>query len=198
MPIASPRVPRLRFSHLGLCTIDLPKMEEFYTRVLGFVITDRGNALGMDLAFLSRDPNDHHQIVLSTGRPGGLPGNTINPMFGPCINQISLALDGLDDLKLMNAHLMEHYADFTPIYANHGTAWSIYFHDPERNLVETFVDTEWYCHQPVFEGLDLSRSNAEILAQTEALARSSAGFQMATDWRAEIQKKMEAVTVGKR
>jgi catechol-2,3-dioxygenase len=191
-------VPHLRFSHLGLCTIDLPKMEDFYTRVLGFVTTDRGNALGMDLAFLSRDPNEHHQLVLCTGRPRDLPGNTLNPMFGPCINQISLALDGLDDLRLMNAHLMEHYADFAPIYANHGTAWSIYFHDPERNLVETFVDTEWYCHQPVFEPLDLSRSNAEILSQTEALARSGTGFQMAADWRAEIRKKMDAVTAGKR
>ncbi len=198
MPISHPRVPRLRFSHLGLCTTDLPKMEDFYSRVLGFVITDRGNALGVDLAFLSRDPNEHHQIVLCTGRPKDLPGNTINPMFGPCINQISLALDGLDDLKLMNAHLMEHYADFAPVYANHGTAWSIYFHDPEGNLVETFADTQWYCHQPVFEALDLSKSNAEILTETEALARSGAGFQMAANWRAEIRKEMDAVTAGKR
>lgn len=198
MTIAQPRVPRLRFSHMGLCTTNLPKMEDFYTRVLGFVVTDRGNALGTDLVFLSRDPNDHHQIVLGTGRPAVLPGNTANPMFGPCINQISLALESLDELRAMNAHLSTHYAEFAPLYANHGTAWSIYFYDPERNFIETFVDSEWYCNQPVFEPLDLSKSNAEILAQTETLARSGSGFQMAADWRADIRKKMDAVTAATR
>jgi catechol 2,3-dioxygenase len=194
MNVIQTRVPRLRFSHLGLCTTDLPKMENFYTRVLGFVVTDRGHALGLDLVFLSRDPNEHHQIVLGTGRPRELPANTANPMFGPCINQVSLALESLDDLRAMNTHLTKHYPTFEPIYANHGTAWSIYFYDPERNFIETFVDTEWYCQQPVFEPLDLALSNMEILKQTEALARAGAGFQMAAVWRAEIKRKMDAVT----
>lgn len=187
-------VPHLRFSHLGLCVSDLPTMEEFYTRVLGFVVTDRGFALGTDLVFLSRDPRDHHQIVLGTGRPTNLPSNTVNPMFGPCINQVSFALNSLAQLRAMDAHLKATYTSYEPIYANHGTAWSIYIHDPERNFLEVFVDTEWYCNQPVFEPLDLSLSDAEILKQTEALARSGGNFQSAEAWRAAIKLKMDAVS----
>lgn len=185
----------MRFSHLGICTTDLPAMEDFYVRVLGFTVTDRGNALGSDLVFLSRDPRDHHQIVLGSGRPRDLPPNTANPMFGPCINQISFALDDLAALRRMDAHLKANYPAADPIYANHGTAWSIYLHDPEGNFLEMFVDSPWYCSQPVFEPLDLGLSDAEIFAQTEALARSGQGFQPAEAWRAEIGRQMALRTV---
>ena len=46
-------------------------MEGFYTRLLGFTVTDRGQLQGaagpVSLVFLSRDPDEHHQIVLATG-----------------------------------------------------------------------------------------------------------------------------------
>ena len=58
-------VPNLMFSHMGFAVSDLAKMEDFYSRVLGFTVTDRGEVLGMDLVFLSRDPLDHHQVVLT-------------------------------------------------------------------------------------------------------------------------------------
>jgi len=188
--VTATRIPHLRFSHMGLCTNDLSKMEAFYTKVLGFTVTDRGEALGVDLVFLSRDPRDHHQIVLGTGRPSDLPGNTANPMFGPCINQISFALGSLKELRQMDAHLKVASPDIEPIYANHGTAWSIYFHDPEGNFIETFVDTEWYCEQPVFEPLDLAASDEDILEATKALAESGRNFQPADLWRAAIAVKM--------
>ncbi len=189
------KVPHLRFSHLGLCTSDLPHMEQFYTTVMGFVVTDRGNALGCDLVFMSRDPRDHHQIVLGTGRPRALPDNTANVMFGPCINQIAFALTSLAELRQMNAHLQRTYVAYAPVFANHGTAWSIYFHDPERNFIETYVDTDWYCEQPVFEPLDLTLSDEAIFDQTERLARTGAGFRTAKEWRDEIRIKMDQVSL---
>jgi catechol 2,3-dioxygenase len=169
-------------------------MEDFYTRVLGFTVTDRGNALGCDLVFLSRDPRDHHQIVLGTGRPRELPANVCNQMFGPCINQISFALDTLDTLKDFDGHLRTSYDAYHPLYANHGTAWSIYFYDPERNFLEVFVDTAWYCAQPVFEPLDLALGNEQIAARTEALARTGANFMPAEEWRRLTKARMDAVT----
>lgn len=190
-----PATPRLRFSHLGICTTDLPRMEDFYTRVLGFTVTDRGNALGCDLVFLSRDPRDHHQVVLGSGRPASLPENTANPMFGPCINQVSFALESLAELRAMDGHLKAHYPQVDPIYANHGTAWSIYFHDPEGNFIEVFVDSAWYCAQPVFEPLDLARSDEEILQATEVLARSGRNFMPAERWREQIGREMAQRTV---
>lgn len=34
--------PRMAFAHMGIYVIDIAKMADFYTRVLGFAITDRG------------------------------------------------------------------------------------------------------------------------------------------------------------
>jgi catechol 2,3-dioxygenase len=181
---------RLRFSHLGICVVDLPGMEKFYTEVMGFTVTDRGQALGVDLVFLSRDPRDHHQIVLGTGRPSDMPGNTANPMFGPCINQISFALADLSDLRAFDEHLACAYPAGDRLYANHGTAWSIYVPDPEGNLLEIYVDTEWFCHQPVFEPLDLAEPDAVVRDKTLALAQRGRGFRPAAEWREQIGREM--------
>ena len=61
--------PQLTFSHLGIFVRDLAAMADFYTTRLGFTVTDRGALPGVDLVFLSRDPDEHHQIVLASGRP---------------------------------------------------------------------------------------------------------------------------------
>src|SRR3546814_3172693 len=93
------------FSHFGLSVTDLPKMVTFYRDFMGFTVTDRGEVAGLEVVFLSRDPLDHHQIVLATGRPTDMPGNTGNPMFGPCINQISFRMASIADLRDMHGRL---------------------------------------------------------------------------------------------
>src|SRR5438067_13924530 len=55
-----------RLSHVGLYVHDVPKMIDFYTRVLGFVVSD--GAEDGRITFLSRNPSDHHQVVLVRGR----------------------------------------------------------------------------------------------------------------------------------
>src|SRR3546814_17837053 len=90
--------PNLTFSHMGLSVIDMDRMEDFYTRVLGFTVTDRGFAAGMQLTFLSRDPADHHQIVLATGRPKSMPLNEAHPQYGATINTLSFTKDTTDHL----------------------------------------------------------------------------------------------------
>ena len=55
-----------RLSHVGLYVHDMPKMIDFYTQVLGFVVSD--GAEDERITFLSRNPSDHHQIVLVRGR----------------------------------------------------------------------------------------------------------------------------------
>jgi len=179
----------LKFSHMGLSVKDLPAMEAFYTQVLGFTVTDRGHAGGMQLVFLSRDPLDHHQIVLATGRPPELPGNTANPQFGPSINQISFKLGGLSDLRDIQKRLAVSGGD-SIFPANHGIAWSIYAHDPEGNNLEFFVDTDWYITQPFLIPLDLTQSDDEIFELTKKMCEESEGFEPYTQWRARIAQKM--------
>jgi catechol 2,3-dioxygenase len=181
----------LMFSHMGLSVRDIAHMERFYTHALGFTVTDRGHSSGMDLVFLSRDPDDHHQIVLATGRPDELPANTANPQFGPSINQISFRMGSLDDLRDIKARLEENGADsLAP--TNHGVAWSIYAHDPEGNNLEFFVDTQWYILQPFLIPLDLSKDNEAIVAETRALCERSEGFEPYASWRARIAPRMAA------
>lgn len=179
----------LKFSHMGLSVKNLSVMEEFYTNVMGFTVTDRGHAGGMQLVFLSRDPLDHHQIVLATGRPENLPGNTANPQFGPSINQISFKLGDISDLRDIHDRLKEHGGD-SIFPANHGIAWSIYAHDPEGNNLEFFVDTDWYIKQPFLIPLDLSLSDEEIHDLTRKLCEESEGFEPYTQWRERISKQM--------
>jgi len=179
----------LLFSHMGLSVRDIAKMEKFYTEVLGFTVTDRGNAGGMDLVFLSRDPNDHHQIVLATGRPETMPANTANPQFGPSINQISFKVASLPDLRDIKDRL-ETWGGQSLFPANHGVAWSIYAHDPEGNNLEFFVESEWYIRQPFLIPLDLAKSDDQIVAETQRLCEESDGFEPYSDWRSKIASRM--------
>lgn len=50
--------PPVSFSHFGIYVTDLARMEDFYTRVLGLLVSDRGRLPGgPELIFLSRDPD---------------------------------------------------------------------------------------------------------------------------------------------
>lgn len=188
-PEARPSAPNLMFSHMGLSVIDIEKMERFYTTVLGFTVTDRGEIPGMKLIFLSRDPMDHHQIVLATGRPENMPANTANPQFGPSINQMSFKMGSLDDLRDIKRRL-EAWGITDMFPANHGIAWSIYVHDPEDNNLEFFVDTEWYIDQPYLIPLDFEKSNDEIHELTREMCEGSSGFEPYEDWRNRVARRM--------
>jgi catechol-2,3-dioxygenase len=181
------------FSHMGLSVRNMESMEKFYTQVLGFTVTDRGAAGGMDLVFLSRDPMDHHQIVLASGRPDVLPENTANSQFGPSINQISFKMGAFDDLRDMHERLNSGGAS-SLFPANHGIAWSIYAHDPEGNNLEFFVDTEWYIKQPFLIPLDFAKTDAEIHSLTKELCESSEGYEPYVDWRSRVALRMTPFT----
>src|SRR5262245_61436613 len=90
-------VPRFSFSHMGMFVADAGRMEDFYTRVLGFTATDRGDLGSTKLVFLSREPREHHQVVLVSGRPEGLQFTTIN--------QISFRMAEFSGLREMHRRL---------------------------------------------------------------------------------------------
>ena len=81
-----------QLTHFGVHTTDLDRMVDFYTRVMGFVVSDSGTGRsGARVAFMTQNPECHHQFVLFDGRPQEL---AYNP-----VNQISFRLDSLDTLK---------------------------------------------------------------------------------------------------
>jgi catechol-2,3-dioxygenase len=174
-------VPELSFSHIGIYVTDAARMEDFYTGVLGFSVTDRGLLGSTSLVFLSRDAKEHHQIVLASGRPGGAG-------FNP-INQISFRMADFAGLREMHRRLQkEGVSELAPV--SHGNALSMYFKDPEGNRIELFVDTPWYVQQPVRIPMDMKLSDAEIWAWAEREARKSPGFEPVEEWRSTLKAKI--------
>ena len=133
------RRPTAQFTHLGFQVTDLEGMIAFYSRVIGLVLTDRGPYYrGGEIAFMSRNPREHHQVVLASGRSADTP--TI-------INQLSFTVDSLEDLREFYAIVVaEGVKGLAP--RNHGNAWSIYFEDPEGNRIELYAATPWHVGQP--------------------------------------------------
>jgi catechol 2,3-dioxygenase len=174
---------------MGIVVSDIEVMTRFYVNVLGFTVTDRGVFGAMDVVFMSRDPEEHHQIVLTTGRPEHLPKNTINPEFGSSIQQISFKMGSLADLRDMKSRL-EGSGATKITAASHGNAWSVYAHDPDGNYIEFYVDTDWYANQPFYVPLDLNKTDHEIVQETLSLCESSPGFKPVTQWREDMSKVM--------
>jgi catechol 2,3-dioxygenase-like lactoylglutathione lyase family enzyme len=178
--------PSLRFSHMGFTVHDQPKMERFYRDLLGFTVTDRGELPGPDgkpvsLVFLSRDPNEHHQIVLAAGRPAQLAHNPIN--------QISLRTDDLTSLVALYRRFRDAGVDdMNPV--THGNAVSLYFRDPEGNRIEVYIDTPWYVSQPMRVPVNMEQDEAAIMRDIEAHARTLPGFRPIEEWRDEVAARM--------
>ena len=138
----------LVFSHMGFYVRDIERMARFYRDVMCFFETDRGLLGTVQLVFLSRDPTEHHQIVLASGRPADLAFSVIN--------QISLRVPNLATLRVVRNRAQADPDVTELLCATHGNAVSIYFRDPEGNRIEVFMDMPWYCEQPLREPIDIS------------------------------------------
>ncbi len=175
--------PRPRLTHFALFCGDPPKMEDFYTRVMGLTVTDRGEATSapVEMVFLSSAPDEHHQFVLVSGRPGDVDFH-LN-------QQMSFTVGSLDELRAMRDRVLGEEMEIANC-VTHGNAWSVYFKDPEDNLVEIYVHTPWYVPQPHSRAFDLSKPNDKILRETEAHCRDTPGFMTKAAREAEMARMM--------
>lgn len=186
---------KIGLSHFGVSCFDLDRMEDFYTRVMGMTVTDRGELPGgfARLVFLTTDPSEHHQLVLASARTEGAiqDGPVLGGSFGTAIFQLSFRLADLAALRSMQQRLAaEGNTNFVPV--NHGNSWSLYTRDPEGNALELVVDSPWFVHQPSGSYLDLSLDDAEILRQTEELCQATGQREPYPVWRARIAEQIAA------
>lgn len=175
------RPPDAQLTHLGLSVRDMATMTAFYSELLGLVVTDTGPYRDGSITFMSRNPDEHHQLVLVSGRRAE---DTYSP-----VGQISFRVQSLEDLQSFHAQARERgVRDLRG--ADHGNAWSIYFLDPEGNRIEIYAPSPWYVAQPCQEPLDLTLPEAVIRANTRRMAETKATFQPADAWRASMRARL--------
>jgi catechol-2,3-dioxygenase len=152
-----PRVCGL--GHLGIFVRDIDRMTAFYRDFLGMQVTKQDPEGRM--MFLSSDPDSvDHEIALMTGR-----ADDDGP---PLIQQISLRVPSLDDLRTFHRNLKDQGYKIDSV-VTHLSAIGCYFFDPEGNRTEVF----WLTGRPswVMIGipLDIERPDAEIMANIDRI-----------------------------
>lgn len=174
------RIPQAELTHLGFYVRDVDVMADFYTRFMGMIITDRGEGAGRAWVFLSRNPIEHHQIVLASGRP--------DESFQQ-INQISFRVPDLETLRRWN--MLAVAADLPAREAvTHGNAWSLYFHDPEGNRIELYASSPWYVSQPTRVAVDLDDEVEALVAHTDALTREDPSRRPHDQWVEDMRARL--------
>ncbi|MCZ4314824.1 VOC family protein [Comamonadaceae bacterium G21597-S1] len=174
-------LPNAQLTHVGLFVRNLQVMTDFYCRMLGMVVTDSGPFGGRELAFLSRSPDEHHQLVMIHD-----PSRT---ECASALSQISFRLENLEALRTFYAFLAEEKASDLE-GRNHGNSWSLYFFDPERNKIEIYVPTPWQLSQPWRAPLDLTKTADAIVAETERLVSQNPTTQPAEQWSRAMARRM--------
>ncbi|MDI3382876.1 VOC family protein [Xenophilus aerolatus] len=172
-------------SHFGIFVTDLEKMVAFYTETFDLTITDRGvgRTFKNELVFTSASVDQHHQLVLASGRPAEARFSTVM--------QISFVVPSIQHLRDVTARAQARGA--TEVRGlNHGNALSIYMLDPEGNTVEVYVDTPFYVAQPHGDPLDLSKDDDTLMRETEAICRADPTFMPLAQWQAQFQAKAPA------
>tara|TARA_Y100001936_G_scaffold254121_1_gene325232 strand:+ start:6948 stop:7478 length:531 start_codon:yes stop_codon:yes gene_type:complete len=168
-------LPEMSFGHLGINVINIDRMVDFYTSVLGFKVTDRGSVRdGNTLVFLSRNPEEHHQIVMADTRNEGEPST---------INQISFRVNDFAQVRQAYDHAVAAGVEgIEPV--DHGSALSVYFRDPEGNRLEVYMATPWYIAQPHRQLIDFDKSDEEVWKACEEKCLADPTYQPMDEWKA--------------
>lgn len=166
---------QLRWSHVFLHVRDMARMVAFYTDVLGFEVTDRGDAGGRAVAFLSQVPTDHHQIAF-LGPAANEARADESALPNTRVGHFAFRVPALAEVRALHRRLQAdaRVTEVNPI--THGNAWSLYFADPEGNGIEVFCDSPWHVRQPQGGTWDPAAAEADIHAATRAAFKDAPGF----------------------
>ena len=171
----------IAFSHFEIKARDVAGLEDFYTRILGFVVSDRSPPNAHQMVFLSLNPGEHHQIVLAEAGGGDFGSGSVD--------HLAFRVEDLGALRGYYKAL--HGYGGLPVDAvSHGISWSVYFRDPKGNRLELFADTPWHVAQPVRFGIDLSLPDDELIEWTKAKIAALPDFQPAEQWFKGLAKRL--------
>lgn len=145
--------------HVGIYVRDLEKMVAFYRDTLGMRITKQNWRAG--IVFFSTEPDRaDHEIALFRGRPEDADSRMIN--------QISLRVATLDDLRIFHRRLVAEGLRIDAVM-NHVSALGCYYFDPEGNRSEVFWVTGRACWVPIAHLIDIEQSDEKVIVEIDAL-----------------------------
>ena len=125
-----PKTSPAKLAHVALATRDVQAMRDWYVEVLGGTVPFEGPGI----AFISYD-DEHHRIALV--ELPGLDERSGAPRVG--MHHIAFTFADLGDLLATYRRLKA--AGIEPYWPiNHGVTTSIYYQDPEGNVIEFQVD----------------------------------------------------------
>jgi catechol-2,3-dioxygenase len=143
-----PKVSRL--GHFGLRVKNLDKVLPFYRDLLGLQVTAESKE-DKCLFLSSRPDEEHHELLISE-----------RPEEQRIISQISFRVESLDQLRDFYRELQQRQIPIDRV-RTHGHSISIYFHDPDDNLIEIYWPTGLDVQGPVAKPVDLSLPAENIL-----------------------------------
>lgn len=121
--------PPSTLAHVVLRTSDLKRAVDFYTTFLGGRVVHSNDVL----SFITYD-NEHHRIALVA-----LPGTAPKAPKSCGLDHIAFTFPDLSALLL--AYRQRKARGIEPVWSvNHGPTTSIYYKDPDGNMLETQVD----------------------------------------------------------
>ena len=118
-----------KIGHVHIKVSNLKKSKEFYTKLLGFKVSERvGNYLFLTFG------KEHHDLALQEISNARQPPNDSVGLY-----HFAIELDNFKELADVYFKLKKYNIGFTPI--DHGISKTIYFSDPDQNGIEVYVDT---------------------------------------------------------
>ena len=167
--------------HIGFYVKDLELMKEFYGNFMGMTLTKVG-PLG---AFFSANPEAcDHEIALINGRTS---------LDGPeLIQQISMRVDTLDDLRDFKKRINEHGYTLERI-VTHASAIGCYFKDPENNTTEVFWLTGHTSWAQIGIPIDIDQLDEAVLAEVQRSWEAVQNVEMGKPTSPETQEAIRAL-----
>lgn len=124
----------MKLGHVHIKVSDLKRAVEFYTKLLGFKVTER---VGNHYVFLTFGKAHHDLALQNVGPDAPKPEpHTIG------LYHAAYELESEDELKRLYEKLNQAKTEVYPV--DHGISKALYFSDPDGNGIEVYVDTrQW-------------------------------------------------------